>query len=438
MAVRGDIKAQRVRRWERKQAAGRQDRVLRELLKQKKAARKQERGYALILQQVPQKRRAEACEAAAAALWEAVRRTKLLAPGQQTQAGWPVPEPSYLYALGQLVLQHRQWLRRPGSWVVRTHNADRQFVSLTEHLLCRYPVPACFGSAWFNRSPRMASREQGWFIRLGLGKSLRGASGLPVELTRRAAHLLQSAPAMLTIPQVLRWAQLRAMQADDRLVSALLESPMGTDFKRDDFWLTVARFFIAHPMLDRAQVGPIVDFLHDQRHRDQPAMLVEGRLVEPGPAQPNLSMQGRSPQTLLRQVRRWHGRLARVGAHHVPRSWRSCGIAGLQRVEGTGQRKVLWRLRELCDSRELLAEGRAMRHCVASYADSCAWGFSAIYAMTRSTEQQTDAVLTVEVLVRARRIVQARGRCNALPTPEARRVLQVWSREAGLAISSIV
>ncbi|MEM6551469.1 MAG: PcfJ domain-containing protein [Planctomycetota bacterium] len=434
MAVERDIKAQRVRRWERKRGQDDRDRRLRELMKRKKAAQKRELASSLLLQEVPEKHRTPGCVEAVAVLWEAVQSTKLLKRSGERRAGWPMPDASYLYGLGQLSVQHRHWVRSPAGWVPRTHNVERQFASLAAHLFCRYPVPACFGSAWFNRSKRSAAVEQRWYIRLGQGKSLRGAPGLPLELTRRAAHLLQEAPATLTILQALRWAQLRAMGADDRLVTVLLESPMGTNFRRDAFWLTVARFFVAHPMLDRAQVGPIVDYLHDRRHRAQPAMLVEGRLVEPGPAQPNLSMQGRSPETLLRQVRQWHGRLARGSVQHVPRSWKPCGIAGLSRVEGTGRRKVLWRVRELCDSRELLAEGRAMRHCVASYADSCARGFSAIYSMTRTTEGGVEPVLTLEVVVAGRRIVQARGRCNELPTPEARRVMQVWARHAGLVL----
>ena len=431
-------KAQRVKRWERKQKQGEKDRRVQKLLKERKQERKAQRGPALILGHATRKLTNARYTEAVSALWEAARHSKLVEPGRMAKSGWPRPENSYLHGLAQLAARHESWVRKPASWRAHTHNADRQFASLARHLLCWYEVPRCFESAWFNTHKAGARQEQSWYIRLGRGESLRGAKGLPIELTRKAAHLLPEAPGSLTIRQALRWAQLRALGAEPALVEALLASSMATDFTRDDFWLTVVRFFVNHPMLDRAQVGPIVDYLDDQRHRDRPTMLIDGRLVEPGPAQPNLSMRGRSPDTLLRQVRQWHARLARGSRHHVPTQWRSSGVPGMTRVEGDGPNAVLWGLRELCDSRELLAEGRTMRHCVGSYASSCARGHVAIFSMTRTKGNATAPVLTVEVQVAARQIVQARGKDNVRAIPDLMRVLGVWAQEAGLTIGRYV
>ena len=430
-------KAQRVKRWERKQKQGERERRLQKLLKDKKQAKKAERGPALILAQATKKLTSARYLAAVDELWDAARRSKLAEFGR-TRAGWPQTSPTYLYALAQLAQRHESWLRRPRTWDVRTHNADRQFASLAHHLLCEYPVPRCFESAWFNTNKAGSRREQSWYIRLGRGHSLRTAQGLPCELTRKAAHFVSLAPDRLTIRQAFRCGQLRAMGADPALVEALLASAIGTDFKRDDFWLTVVRFFVNHPMLDRAQVGPIVDYLDHRRHRNLPAMLIDGRLVEPGPAQPNLTMRGRSPEVLLRQVRQWHGRLSRLKDHATPQKWPTCGVPGLARIEGDGPNAVLWGLEELCDSRELIAEGRRMRHCVATYVGSCARGSVAIYAMTRTQGNQIKAVLTVEVRVASREIVQARGKDNIRATPDQMRVLGIWAREAGLTVAPYV
>ncbi|MEM1107958.1 MAG: PcfJ domain-containing protein [Planctomycetota bacterium] len=430
-------KAQRVKRWERKQKQGERDRRLQKLLKEKKQAKKAERGPALILKHATKKLTNARYLAAVDELWDAARRSKLAEP-DRTRAGWPEASATYLFALAQLAQRHESWVRRPNTWDVRTHNADRQFASLARHLLCDYAVPGCFESAWFNPAKSAARKEQSWYIRLGRGESLRTAKGLPCELTRKAAHFVARAPDRLTIRQAFRWGQLRAMDADPALIDALLASAVGTDFKRDGFWLTVVRFFVNHPMLDRAQVGPIVDYLHHQRYTNQPAMLIDGRVVEPGPAQPNLSMRGRSPEALLRQVRRWHGRLARLNDHATPRHWRSCGVPGLTRVEGDGPKAVLWGLQELCDSRELIAEGRRMRHCVATYVSSCARGFVGIYSMTRTQGSEIKPVLTVEVKVAERQIVQARGKDNVRATPDQMRVLGIWAQEAGLKVMPYV
>ncbi|MEM1213325.1 MAG: PcfJ domain-containing protein [Planctomycetota bacterium] len=435
MAVERDIKAQRVRRWERKRGQDDRDRRLRELMKRKKAGRRFERSSELLLRDVALRDRTPALRDAAAELWEAVRRTKLLDVNRARRSGWPEPAGRFVYGLGRLAMHVGDWVRRPGTWSAKTHNVDRLFASLLGHLLCRYPVPAFFESAWFGKFQR-AKRERRWYVRLGHGQSLRGAPGLPIELTRRAAHLLQFVPAGLTVRQGLRWAQLRAMGADDRLVTALLATPVGTDFARDAFWLTVVRFFIDHPMLDREQVGPIVDYLDHRRHVPEPAVLMDGRLMEPGPAEPNLTMRGRSPERLLRSVGQWHRALATGVFWQEPRSWKSCGVPGLLRTEGRGPGAVTWRLTELYHSGALVAEGRALHHCVASYSSSCASGRTAIYSLTRMKAGDTTHELTVELLVKARRVVQARGHCNALPKGAAWRVLGVWAQEAGVELGA--
>jgi len=425
-------KKQRVRRWERHQKQEAQERRIRGLLRERKQARKASRGPALILRHLPGKNVSARHRDAAAALWDAARHSKLVEPGRTVRAGWPQPDDGFLVALARLSAHHAAWVRDPGDWAVRTHNPERQFAALARHLLCRYDVPRCFDACWFNPDPRAAKREQSWYLRLGRGQSLRSARGLPLQLTRRAAHLLPGAPGDLTVFAALRWAQLRAIGADAALIDALLASPMGTHFARDDFWLTAAQFFIAHPLLAREQVGPVADYLHHQRFVDRPAELIDGRLVNPGPAQPNLSLRGRASDTLLRQVRRWHAQLGRGPRHDVPRRWRSCGIAGLDRIEGTGANAIYWQVRELCDARELLAEGRTMHHCVGTYAEPCARGACAIFALTKTRGATNTPELTVEVRVSTRQIVQARGKHNALPTQEQMRVMSVWATEARL------
>jgi hypothetical protein len=85
-------------------------------------------------------------------------------------------------------------------------------------------------------------------------------------------------------------------------------------------------------------------------------------------------------------------------------------------------RTGLWTVRELTSSTELVEESRAMHHCVASYAYSCAQGSSAIFSL--SLDQARRA--TVEVYPLRRRIVQARGPCNRSCDPEELDVLQRW------------
>jgi hypothetical protein len=142
-------------------------------------------------------------------------------------------------------------------------------------------------------------------------------------------------------------------------------------------------------------------------------------------------MQRRDPVTLVRQVEAWHRQLARVRipsygvAYDV--AWRSCGIAGYDRVEGDGSSRRHVRITELLSSAQLRAEGDAMRHCVATYTGSCHSGRTAIYSLTVEQRAGKERLLTIEVSVQDRRITQARGRMNQMPTPLAERVLRAWA-----------
>ena len=76
-----------------------------------------------------------------------------------------------------------------------------------------------------------------------------------------------------------------------------------------------------------------------------------------------------------------------------------------------------------------------MRHCVASYARTCARGAAAIYSLKLDSGSGFDRRLTIEVDARSKRIVQARGRYNAMPQPLDERYLRNWAAATGLTVA---
>lgn len=97
----------------------------------------------------------------------------------------------------------------------------------------------------------------------------------------------------------------------------------------------------------------------------------------------------------------------------------------------------IWRIRELLSSQALIAEGRAMRHCVGSYASSCANGHCSIWTMEVESFDGLEKRQTIEVNAH-RAVVQSRGKRNDLPTQQEREMLGRWAQEAELTISSYV
>jgi hypothetical protein len=344
---------------------------------------------------------------------------------------------SYIDALTAMAQHHASWVRPLPDWKRHHYNARRRFASLVRHLFAKYDVPAFFDYVWFRGTSAEALQQQNWFIHVAQGKNIRTAD-LPITYTKRMAHHFLEAPADYSIEAALRYGQILGLGGDARLAAAIRSTKLCTDFARDSFWITVLRFFIENPMLDTVHVGPIVDYLHDQRFEYKDVFVAPGVIERQPPEQPNLCMKGRTAESLLAQVSRWHRQLNH--SKHSNLIWVASGIRSFEWIEGnqSSRNQRRWTIHELLNSQALLAEGRAMRHCVASYAGSCLQRRTSIWTLELQTFSGSERVLTVEVQLGSKTICQARGKYNAPPDAKAREVLRRWAAEAGLRLSGYI
>jgi len=339
----------------------------------------------------------------------------------------------YIDALVNLNERRWKWIAPLEDWRPASHNARRQFSSLARHLLARYPVPAFMDQAWFRRDAG-SERYREWFVQLGDGRNIRTLA-TPIPFTKAMAHHFLEAPDNYAIEGAIRWGQVHALGGGARLTAALLGTRIGYRFASNEFWTSVIRFFVANPLLDRQHVGPIVDYLYAHKFETREVMVGPGQVVVHPPPQPGLTMRGRTADTLLAQVERWHRELGRAsGAEKL--YFRRSGVKELSLKTGK-EGESEWRIRELLSGADLLTEGRAMKHCVASYARSCAAGHCSIWAMELSTQLGREKRQTIEV-TREGVIVQCRGKQNRLPTPAELDIVKEWARFAGLTVSPYV
>jgi hypothetical protein len=350
--------------------------------------------------------------------------------------GWQVGN-TFVDGLLALARHARNWIRLPTLWKPKTHNARRQFSSLARHLFAEWPVPAFMDSVWFLGNGRGTVQQQEWFVHVGCGQNIR-TTDLPIPYTKRMAHHFMHAPSDLTVEAALRWGQILGIGGSERLARAVVGTRLSTSFGHDDFWVTVLRFFIANPMLDLAHVGPIIDYIEQQRYVSQDVLVAPGVVERRGPAQPNFTMKGRTPASLLRQVDAWHRMLAKT--EQPKAEWPRSGIAPFEFIEGAerGGNLKIWSVTELLSTKALVAEGRKMKHCVATYAHSCGSGACSIWTLEVETSDGRAKILTVEVRNAARLICQARGKCNMLPGEKHRGILRRWAEQAGLTLAKHV
>jgi hypothetical protein len=325
-------------------------------------------------------------------------------------------------------------VRDLADWRPATHNAERQFASLARHLFARHDLPRFLDRAWTEGSPR----EQAWFVHLGAGNSLRTAADLPLPVSRAIGHWFLQSPDDCPVEAAFRHAQVRALGGDATLAEAVRRTRLGHDYSHGAFWEEVIRFFVANPLLDRAQVGPIVDWLQAQRF--EPEIAPGAVLPEAGalPPRPALSMHGRTVAATLREVEAWHRRLGRATAAPAAASWTPSGIDPFDFVAGVDPKHShSWRIREITSGDGLVREGARMEHCVASYAASCAAKRSSIWTMERTADGTTSACVTIEVHLGSRRIGQVRGKRNRAAGPEELSIIRRWAERAELMLDVV-
>ena len=209
-----------------------------------------------------------------------------------------ISEPQYVQGVVALVSHYASWKRPIHQWKSRKHSAHRQFRALTRYLLADYDVPDFMDSVWFSAR----EKYQNWFIHVGSGCNIRTAEALPITMTKKMAHHYLQAPANYSVLAAFRWAQVQSLGGDKCLSDEITVTRLARSFKDDDFWMSVIRFFVNNPMLDRTHVHPIIDYIWNEKYVDQAEWGADGMLLNSGPPQPNFTMRGRTVDSLLAQV----------------------------------------------------------------------------------------------------------------------------------------
>jgi hypothetical protein len=221
-------------------------------------------------------------------------------------------------------------------------------------------------------------------------------------------HFLTSADH-LSIEHAIRRAELVALGAPDGFVQAVLASRLAIDLRKGEFWRTVWAFLIANARaMDPAQIGPTIDFVQTIRH-DRVAVETRDGIVMRDPPQPSFSLKGRTVQSMFRLMQDWHRGL---GVADGGLTWGPSLLQPMLIEEPSRDPSAppsVWQLMELTNGAQLRTEGTALRHCVASYADRCWRGASRIWSLRVHRGERVRHLLTIEVDMTRRAVVQARG-----------------------------
>lgn len=341
----------------------------------------------------------------------------------------------YMSAIKKMARYSDFWIRDPESWVRNSHNRQRQFNSLANHLFCKYKVSPFMNSCWFNRN----EKEISWYIEVGNGQNIRKCPDLPIPFTKKMAHILMNSPGNMTINEAMRRSQVLSLGGDSRISDALSGTLLHFFHNRreEKFWETVIRWFIRHPMIEKDQFGPILDYINNRKFETQMNVYVEGVFFDRyDPPEPGFTIKDRDPTNLMEQVEKWHNNLNNENKTGFRTSkWDSCGIEGFRRVEGKKESPTIWKIEEILTGNRLRSEGKTMRHCIYSYVTYCLSGRTAVYSLTKENSGGIENILTISVDVANKRVTEARGKMNRIASQNEKRILQLWMSRVGLSAS---
>lgn len=335
-----------------------------------------------------------------------------------------------------------EWARDPLSW----EGAERGSVADTmggflRHLWQEWPVPSGFQSVWWERgSLRCPSRD--WFCALAQGRSLRKLESFPREISNRALHAALQAPPNLSMAQAIRWGQMKVLGAPEQFVERVLHSSMVGDFLHEAVWsrllqkwsaagsagsfewvaeilqlqLAMGRDAYVHELLRL----PMSDLLRCCREHWRLLAQSLGRESE---LENETALEDVAIRRSLRNRSRarWSpmSGLLEFEYRESVRSWRGTTI----------------RFEERLSLLELEHEARELRHCVAGYWRKCLSGRSAIFSCVSEIDGCEKRLLTLEVEVPQRRVIQVRGYRNRAPMAVEWRWVTAWARRQGFQIA---
>lgn len=315
-----------------------------------------------------------------------------------------------IHAVYNMVTFRKYWRNNIFQWKPSSKQDSIQVHELATWLFCQYPVPGFLFKAFYETNQLIAID---WFIHIGSGKRVKDMPKVPFRFTQKMGHYFLQAPSKFSIQEALRWAQVRGLGGDEKLADRIAYSWLATKaYSNEDFWEAFLMILAIGGMFNLAKVGELIDYVREAKRIND-----------------DYSLKGRTLSSLMKQSDEWHKQYTH---HKGSMIWKPCGLDGFK-FEKKNEVIVI---EELTAQKALIAEGKTMRHCVASYFTYCSKGKSAIFSFRKySMGILMDTLATIEVNLSLNRIIQAKGKMNRPVSEEVKRYMEMWANSQQLEIS---
>lgn len=322
------------------------------------------------------------------------------------------------------------WLRTlsPWPWKEAEHLGEMESL-IPEWVFVRYPLPKVMKNIWLEGDENLKL----WYIHMAQGKNIRTAPGLPMRLTKRMAYLfLQTPDHILSVYHALRYAQVLGCGGSPALAEAIMHSRMDFDPEHAVFWESVIYWLVNHEPLEEELIGSIIDFIISRKYRRIRSNAEGSEGLSSLPVDPGFSIKGRKADVLIGQVLDWKWAKS-FCTDGFKNNAIVQSVGDLLYFTGGGRKpRVKYHLRPLLTPEEIIEEGRAMSHCVATYAESVRSNSTSIWSLTEEAKSgRARRMLTIE-LRRDACISEVRGKGNRVATEFERTLVRRWASQQNL------
>ena len=310
------------------------------------------------------------------------------------------------------------WVRRPSTW------DSEQEPELLNHLFVLYEVPAFLYEPWSCRW--FGFKWMCWFILLGQGGSLKRASPFfHWRIPGRFEHFLRQAPEGLEPVEAAMYAEVRRLGGTETVFRHLLRhnrlrlDPTYLSHEYDDpryepglfywfayhrsLWSNTVRWLARYePELSDREIDSILKWMLNQCGNEGTKFSWKKRT--PGAIRKRFEAEERRRQRLPWRGLEWHGR-------GWDWTWKD-------------PKRGVFTFTELTTGEALFEEGRSMGHSVVKLASQCSDGTVAVWSM----KHEGQAILTVALYPRPKRIYQIKGEQHRDPTLIESWTISKWLR----------
>lgn len=333
------------------------------------------------------------------------------------------------------------WLCDPKDVIIKTKssNKTKRLLELVRKTLNRYPVPKILEEVWdvevpqaidrFNRPINNSNNEKvsdsyikygidfrKWYICVTTGGSLYKEYAKEF-LTKKELNIFLN--SSLSIKSAIAFAIAYA-ESNDYSKSTRISKSNIIDKSSILYWKDVIKYLSIQEVASINQINDIVDYLVSLINRHESL---------------NLYGSGITYKGLLKRVDDWHRELGRVKVMGN-RSWEGHAIADSRFEFKELKEKTYWSMTQIKTSRELAAEGSAMRHCVYGYQPKCIASDVSIWSMRKCLHEFDSGKRTLTIELKNNgEIVQARGIGNRSPKDLEAKILKKWANDNYLKLN---